>query len=527
MFPEAASYLKTLEKCKEKWVICYNQDVFMGEMSSTQRGESMNNLMKGYMDASTFMSGFLNAFESALDSRRQDVEFIKYKETTLNIIYKTISPFEKQAASILTIYALKKFQEQLLQSSCYKCEEVLVDSESLILQDTGLNLKVFHVTRFETSSSERIVEYNLLDELFTCTCRYMTFAGIICRHILCVATQLNLDSFSKKMYLLRWCKDPTEVEIMHQYKTFYSLQSHYATSSKNRFVNQKPETAPIFNESLSILLKAQITSANNEYNNNWIRETDNIIRNPQNIKAKGGRVVNEEISNKENNPSNIMYTTNRENSNKDNDDLDVTVSDVCPYCEEKLPSFLSTKLKELLVKYQGKKLNVVEQFKFCRIHIAETKIIPDGVEKGYLMEIDFSAIPKRVEIFRSDLLDICKKKVKSVYRENVMRAYREIGKNKANTPMGIMNRIENFQPGYYGLRGAVIIAETLRTLFIDTKILTKSLASPQTPMEYLQEVLIPEAAVRLIQEDYKGIQIENVREIMLQSVHFGAVVHDE
>lgn len=61
----------------------------------------------------------------------------------------------------------------------------------------------------------------------------MTFAGIICRHILCVATQLNLDSFSKKMYLLRWCKDPTEVEIMHQYKTFYSLQSHYATSSKN------------------------------------------------------------------------------------------------------------------------------------------------------------------------------------------------------------------------------------------------------------------------------------------------------
>ncbi|CAB4419324.1 unnamed protein product [Rhizophagus irregularis] len=459
------------------------------------------------MDASTSMSRFLNAFESALDSRRQDVEFIKYKETTLNIIYKTISPFEKQAASILTIYALKKFQEQLLQSSCYKCEEVLVDSESLILQDTGLNLKVFHVTRFETSSSGRIVEYNLLDELFTCTCRYMTFAGIICRHILRVATQLNLDSFSKKMYLLRWCKDPTEVEIMHQYKTFYSLQSHYATSSENviqpeqleqdyvynlnrtiwrlqRFVNQKPETAPIFNESLSILLKAQITSTNNEYNNNWIRETDNIIRNPQNIKAKGGskkkRVVNEEISNKENNPSNIMYTTNRENSNKDNDDL--------------FPMYVLI----------GKKLNVVEQFEFCRIHIAETKIIPDGVEK-----------------------DICKKKVKSVYRENVMRAYREIGKNKANTPMGIMNRIENFQPGYYGPRGAVIIAETLRRLFIDTKILTKSLASPQTPMEYLQEVLIPEAAVRLIQEDYKGIQIENAREIMLQSVHFGAVVHDE
>jgi hypothetical protein len=102
-------------------------------------------------------------------------------------------------------------------------------------------------------------------------------------------------------------------------------------------------------------------------------------------------------------------------------------------------------LKDLLIEHQGKKLEAVEQFEFCRIHIAETKIIPDGVEKGYLMEIDFDAIPKRVENFKSDLLDICKKKVKSIYRENVMKAYREIGKNKANMPMGIMSRFESFQ----------------------------------------------------------------------------------
>ena len=51
--------------------------------------------------------------------------------------------------------------------------------------------------------------------------------------------------------------------------------------------------------------------------------------------------------------------------------------------------------------------------------------------------------------------------------------------------------------------------------------------SPQTPMEYLQEVLVPETAVRLIQEDYQGIQIEKAREIMLQSVGFGMYVHSE
>jgi hypothetical protein len=113
-FPEAVSYLKTLEKCKEKWAICYNQNVFMGEMSSTQRGESMNNLMKGYMDASTSMSRFLSAFESALDNRKQDIEFAKYKESTLNIIYKTISPFEKQGSYSINNLCFKKISRTII-----------------------------------------------------------------------------------------------------------------------------------------------------------------------------------------------------------------------------------------------------------------------------------------------------------------------------------------------------------------------------------------------------------------------------
>ncbi|PKC54267.1 hypothetical protein RhiirA1_477669 [Rhizophagus irregularis] len=39
--------------------------------------------------------------------------------------------------------------------------------------------------------------------------------------------------------------------------------------------------------------------------------------------------------------------------------------------------------------------------------------------------------------------DICKKKIKSVYCENVMRVYHEIKKNKANISMSIMNRIRD------------------------------------------------------------------------------------
>ncbi|UZO27839.1 uncharacterized protein OCT59_020026 [Rhizophagus irregularis] len=148
--------------------------------------------------------------------------------------------------------------------------------------------------------------------------------------------------------------------------------------------------------------------------------------------------------------------------------------------------------------FQGKRLKAVEQFEFCHAHIGEMQIIPDGI----------------------------KKESQKLLCDNFMREYRDKGKNKINSPMSLMSRIESFQPGYYGPRGAIVIAETLRKLFIDTKILTKSLTIPQTPMEYLQEVLIPEAAVRLIQED-KDITAEKTREIMLESVRFGEYVHND
>ena len=153
------------------------------------------------------------------------------------------------------------------------------------------NLQIFLITRFDSSSNGRVVEYSSLADMFTCTCGYMDFAGIICRHIIRVAMQLNINSFAKKMYTLRWCKDPTELEMMQIYWSFYEpsrrlqivteqpqLEQDYKYELNctiwklQRFVDQKPETAQIFNESISILLNAQIaattnTNYNNQFNN--------------------------------------------------------------------------------------------------------------------------------------------------------------------------------------------------------------------------------------------------------------------
>ena len=90
----------------------------------TQRAESMNSLMKRYLDASTSLTEFISAFESVLNTRKENSEFLGYKQKNYNIIYKTSSPYEKQAASLLTNYSLKKTQDQIIESYSYKCEEM-------------------------------------------------------------------------------------------------------------------------------------------------------------------------------------------------------------------------------------------------------------------------------------------------------------------------------------------------------------------------------------------------------------------
>ena len=77
-YPLASTYLSRMEKTKEKWAACFNCNVFMADMNTTQRGESMNNMIKGYLDASTSLMTFITAFQLALDAQNEKTEFYIY-----------------------------------------------------------------------------------------------------------------------------------------------------------------------------------------------------------------------------------------------------------------------------------------------------------------------------------------------------------------------------------------------------------------------------------------------------------------
>ncbi len=49
------------------WAPYYNKQIFMADMSTIQRDESMNSLMKDYIDVTISLMNFLKAFESILE----------------------------------------------------------------------------------------------------------------------------------------------------------------------------------------------------------------------------------------------------------------------------------------------------------------------------------------------------------------------------------------------------------------------------------------------------------------------------
>jgi zinc finger SWIM domain-containing protein 3 len=122
-YPPAESYLLRMERTITKWAPCYCCDIFVADMTTSQRGESMNNLLKYYMDATTTLRTFLEAFACALEVRNEVEEFAKYREENFSLRFRTGSPLEQQAYALFTWYAFQKLQEQLIQSQSYRCSE--------------------------------------------------------------------------------------------------------------------------------------------------------------------------------------------------------------------------------------------------------------------------------------------------------------------------------------------------------------------------------------------------------------------
>ncbi|KAI1420394.1 RTC4-like domain-containing protein [Xylaria sp. FL1777] len=192
-----------------------------------------------------------------------------------------------------------------------------------------------------------------------------------------------------------------------------------------------------------------------------------------------------------------------------------TATPRCPICHQEVDH-------ELLEKYSTHgKMSVKQQTIFCRLH-RQQSAAKAGTEKGY-PKIDWETLDSRFNSHQDFLQNILEGTQASHYRK-VLRERVESGKNRT-----LLTNHDNFTPGYYGPRGLQVMTQfIMRTLsdVIRRRAVEDKLISARSYTGYVQTVLVPELAVRLIMEDI-SVTEERARQVLEESVEIGELLHEE
>ncbi|KAL7272859.1 hypothetical protein RUND412_004324 [Rhizina undulata] len=194
----------------------------------------------------------------------------------------------------------------------------------------------------------------------------------------------------------------------------------------------------------------------------------------------------------------------------------------CKLCQEPLPIGYLNEWRDM----DGnlRRIKMAKWSEICCRH-KKSALHKEWEEKGY-PEIDWSNLKTRVIKYRCLLVGIIENNIPSPFRKVFAQQQKETGGNVAK----LLKRDAQLQyPGYYGPRGSNILLHTI-TMDLGTKVgnaaKSDALIRRGGVAAFIQTVLVPELAVRLIMEDMKAGE-ETARKILEESRDIGEKLHME
>lgn len=192
--------------------------------------------------------------------------------------------------------------------------------------------------------------------------------------------------------------------------------------------------------------------------------------------------------------------------------LTMTQRGRCPMCNAPVDS---ADIREF-----GKNMNIRMQEKFCRAHRMRTAK-EDWEDRNY-PTIKWEKLDRRITQHHTLIKKLIKGET-SYYREQMEE------KVKAGKDRSLLKMTTNLTPGYYGTRGLRAISENIMhkfTTLLKKRMVEDELMSARGFTPYVQSVLVPEIASRLIMNDMK-VSLERAREILSESTEVGELLNEE
>lgn len=187
--------------------------------------------------------------------------------------------------------------------------------------------------------------------------------------------------------------------------------------------------------------------------------------------------------------------------------------------------------------WNGRKKTVRNQAAFCHAHKKAT------AQKEYYAEglklINWDVLPKRIKNHRMSLHRILTGDQPSIYRERyeplaLTGKAAAVPSKRADLSPSRQSELASYAlddsavyPGYYGPRGRRLITESVMNLLSkEIKRCCDAVVQTSGPATFVQAVLVPEVAVRLIMEDCE-CDWQAAEEIRERTVEMGVLLHEE
>ncbi|KAG7583246.1 Zinc finger SWIM-type [Arabidopsis suecica] len=189
-------WLKNVFEVKEKWAMVYGRHTFTADMVSTQRSESMNNILKRYLKSSYDLLSFFEHYERVLDDRRYNELTADFKMMHTSSVLSATVEMLQHAEEVYTPEVFKLFQKQYTAIGDYVAKKV---SKSEMVYEYKVS--------YRGGPREHLVNYDAENQTIQCSCMKYLFAGILCRHALKVLDKKDVRRIPSSYILNRWSRE--------------------------------------------------------------------------------------------------------------------------------------------------------------------------------------------------------------------------------------------------------------------------------------------------------------------------------
>nr|XP_011462919.1 PREDICTED: protein FAR1-RELATED SEQUENCE 5-like [Fragaria vesca subsp. vesca] len=196
-------WLNALFELREKWAMVYGRHTFTADMKSTQRSESMNNVLKNYLMPEHNLLRFLEHYERVSADRRYQELTADYKMIHTTPVLAVSAHMLQHGAEVYTPEVFSLFEKEFVRIhnySTYKVGKCGMTSE--------------YIVSYSSEHNEHLVKYEAPAHNVECSCKKFTFIGILCAHALKVLDKKNVKRIPPQYILKRWTRQAKAVSII-------------------------------------------------------------------------------------------------------------------------------------------------------------------------------------------------------------------------------------------------------------------------------------------------------------------------